>query len=351
MVDNKKRLSRIVAYGEPVGVVTAQSFGERSTQMVLRSLHSSGISSMIVSTGLPRLIEVVDARKTPKHPLMKITFDKEIAKDYEKVRNIKQKLEEVKVTTLIKRFEENLKDYIMLLYFDKELLTNHSVTLRKVMEVISTNFDNVNISNEGNTVTVKYRNKKKSDIKDVRAAFVHIRDEKISGISGIIRAVINEENKSFSIFTSGSNVKDILEIKAIKRENIYTNDIFEVLENFGIEAARNAIANEIGYILAVEKQKINFKHISLLADTMTYTGTIRSIGRHGVAGDKESVFARAAYEETIKHFVNAGFFSETDKLKGVAENILIGKQINVGTGRIKLMIKNDDLEKLKPSEQ
>jgi len=291
----------------------------------------------------------VDARKAPKYTSMKITFDKEIAKNYEKVRDIKQKLEEIKVKTLIKSFDENLKDYMMVLYFDRELLSSYSVTLRKVMEVISTNFNNVDISNEGSVVTIKY--KKKSDIKDVRAAFVHIRDEKISGISGIMRVVINEEDKNFSIFTSGSNVKDVLEIKQIKPENVYTNDIFEVLENFGIEAARNAIANEIVTILSIEKQSMNFKHISLLADTMTYTGTIKSIGRHGIAGDKKSVFARAAYEETIKHFVNASFFSEIDNLEGVAENILIGKQINIGTGKVKLMIKNDDLEKLKNPKQ
>ncbi len=350
MAKNEENIkSKKVVYGEPVGVITAQSFGERSTQMVLRTFHSAGISSMVIYAGLPRLIEIVDARKKPKHPSMTIKFDKDIAKDYEKVRNIKQKLEEVKVKTLIKTFDEDLENSVLVLHFDRELLSEHSITLRKVIEAISTSFNNIGISNEGSTVTIKY--KKKSDIKEVRTSFVHIREQIITGISGIEKAAINEEGKTFYISTNGSNMKDALEIKAIKPENIYTNDIFEIFDNFGIEAARNSIANELVLVLSIEKISMNFRHISLLADTMTYSGSIRSVGRHGIAGDKESVFARAAYEETIKHFVNAGFFSETDKLKGVAENILIGKQVNIGTGRVKLMVKKEDLKKINYPEQ
>ncbi len=81
------------------------------------------------------------------------------------------------------------------------------------------------------------------------------------------------------------------------------------------------------------------------------TGGIKSIGRHGVAGEKESVFARAAYEETVKHFTNASVFGEKDMLKGVAENILIGKQIGLGTGRVRLAIKKEDLKKVKPKKE
>ena len=71
------------------------------------------------------------------------------------------------------------------------------------------------------------------------------------------------------------------------------------------------------------------------------------MGRHGIAGEKESVLARAAYEETVKHFINAGVFGEKDYLRGVAENILVGKQVGVGTGRIHLGIKKQDIKRLK----
>lgn len=338
-----------MAYGEPVGVVTAESFGERSTQMVLRALHSAGVSSMVISSGLPRLIEIVDARKTPKNAMMTITFNKTIAKSYEKVRDIKQSIEELRIGSLAKEFEENLKSGTMVLRLDKEAMSDHSITIRKIMELISSRYDNVEVSNEGSDVTVRY--KKRKDIKAARTAFVHIREEIISGVPGIMKAVINTENNEFYISTSGSNINGVLEINEIKPENIYTNDVFEVLNVFGVEAARNSIANEIMSVLRDENVSMNFKHIALLVDTMVYSGKIKSIGRHGLAGDKDSVFARAAYEETIKHFVNAGFYSETDRLRGVAENVIIGKQITVGTGKIKLMIKNEDLESVKPPKQ
>ncbi|MCL5102202.1 MAG: DNA-directed RNA polymerase subunit A'', partial [Candidatus Marsarchaeota archaeon] len=144
-----------------------------------------------------------------------------------------------------------------------------------------------------------------------------------------------------------SNMAKVIEIEGVDKDHIYSNDMFEVLKVYGVEAARNLIASEIQKTLVEEGFSIGFRHISLVADTMTYTGAIRSIGRHGIAGDKASVLARASYEETVKHFVNASVFGERDPLKGVAENILIGKQVAVGTGRIKLAIKKQDLKKIK----
>ena len=72
---------------------------------------------------------------------------------------------------------------------------------------------------------------------------------------------------------------------------------------------------------------------------MTAGGTIQSIGRHGLVGKKESVFARAAFEETVKHLINAAAFGQVDYMRGVTENILVGKQIPLGTGSVKLAIK------------
>jgi DNA-directed RNA polymerase subunit A" len=77
----------------------------------------------------------------------------------------------------------------------------------------------------------------------------------------------------------------------------------------------------------------------LLADAMTANGYLTSIGRHGLAGQKAGVLARAAYEETIKHLVNATIKGEEDRLLGITENIIIGQTVPVGTGKVKLKIK------------
>ncbi len=173
-------------------------------------------------------------------------------------------------------------------------------------------------------------------------------DSAIIGVPGINKALIQQDDDgTFYITTGGSNMEEVMKIEGVDKWNIYSNDQFEVARIYGIEAARNLIANELMATIKDEGITVSFRHIGLLADAMTYTGVIRSAGRHGIAGEKESVLARAAYEETVKHFINAGVFGEKDQLKGVAENILIGKQIGLGTGRIKLTVKKEDIKKLK----
>jgi len=91
----EKKDSRLMASGEAVGTLAAQSIGEPSTQMMLRAFHSAGISSVITTRGLPRVIELIDARKRPRNPGMIIKFEKKVGKDYEKAREIWRKLEDV----------------------------------------------------------------------------------------------------------------------------------------------------------------------------------------------------------------------------------------------------------------
>ncbi len=81
---------------------------------------------------------------------------------------------------------------------------------------------------------------------------------------------------------------------------------------------------------------------------MTASGMIKGVGRHGLSGEKRSVFARAAYEETLKHLIHAAAYGEVDPMKGVTENILVGKQIPIGTGSVRLAIRKEDLAKIKP---
>ncbi|MGC8669534.1 MAG: DNA-directed RNA polymerase subunit A'' [Candidatus Micrarchaeia archaeon] len=331
--------------GEAIGTVAAQSIGEPSTQMMLRVFHSAGVSSVIQTKGLPRMIELADARKRPKSPLMWIYFEDNIKYKYEKVREIWRKLEEVKVSNLIKDYEEDFKAGQMTMKIDHEKLSFYELTVKNVHSSIE-KLGGVEVSVDGEVIKVK--TSKKSGIKAIRTEFVHVLNARVSGISGISKAIIQEaEDKSFFIATSGSNMLEVMNIEGVDKWHIYCNDPFEVAKAYGIEAARNILANEFITTIRDEGLTISFRHISLIADTMTFYGTIKSIGRHGVAGEKSSVLAKAAYEETVKHLVNASIFGEKDPLNGVAENILIGKQIAVGTGYVKLMVKKENIKKLK----
>ncbi len=337
-----------VEYGEPVGVVAAQSMGEPSTQMVLRTFHSAGIATTI-SSGLPRIIEIIDGRKKQASPTMTVTLEPKVAKDYDEVKKLVKKFQEIRVKDLISKHRENLKDSKLELTFSDSKLKDVGLKVDDVMKKLNDKFGNVIIEKKEDKLFFSY--KKAKDIHATRTAFIHILNFMVSGLSGIKKAVIMQnDDETFYIFTSGSNVSDAMELKGVESDKIYSTDIFDVQKAYGIEAARNAIAYEIKSTMEHEGVRVNFRHMGLIADSMTLTGDIKGVGRHGIAGTKSSVFARAAYEETVKHFVNASIFGESDPLKGVTENILIGKQIKVGTGLVKLGVKKSDLSKIKADE-
>ncbi len=336
-----------VAAGEAVGVVAAQSIGEPGTQMVLRSFHSAGIASVITTTGLPRIIEIVDARKKPKFPMMEIRLEKSASKSYDRAKEVWKKIEEVKVSGVIEGFEENLKSGTMLLHMSKERMTQHDITGRTVASRLS-KLEGIGVEQDGDTIKVKVKDK---DTKSIRTRFIKVLGSTIAGVQGIQKVVMQQgDENEFYLTTSGSNIEGVMLIEGVDKDDVYSNDIFEVLRVYGIEAARNLIASELLKTIKEEGITVGFRHLGLVADTMTHTGVIKSVGRHGIAGEKESVFARAAYEETVKHFTNASVFGETDMLKGVAENILIGKQIGVGTGRVRLAVKKEELMKIKKKD-
>ncbi len=340
----KKDRDLSVSRGEAVGVVAAQSIGEPGTQMVLRSFHSAGISSMITTTGLPRVIEIVDARKRPKFPMMEVRLEKNVSKNYDRVKDIWKKIEEIKVSGVMDRFEENLKSGVLLIFLNKEKMERYEIAARTVAARLS-KMEGVSVDQDGDTLKIKVKEK---EIRSVRTKFVKIMGHTIGGVPGIMKVVAQQDDEgTFFLTTSGSNIEGVLQIEGVDKDNVYSNDIFEVMRVYGIEAARNLIASELMKTIKEESITVGFRHLGLVADAMTHTGAIKSVGRHGIAGEKESVFARAAYEETVKHFTNASVFGEVDRLKGVAENILIGKQIGVGTGRVRLAIKKEELKKIR----
>ena len=340
-----------VAPGEAVGIIAAQSIGEPGTQMILKTFHSAGISSIVTTKGLPRIIEIVDARKRPKAPIMEIRLDKQIEKRYEKVREVWRKIEEVKTRSTISSFDEDLKGGTLILHLDKEKLGFYEITGKMIAARLGKLPDLDVTQEDAETIKIKYKGKGKTT-QATRTTFVNILNSTIMGIKGITKANIQEaDDGSFYIATSGSNMQEVMEIEGVDKWHLYSNDIFEVMRVYGIEAARNLIAHELGDVIKEEGLTVSFRHLSLVADTMTHNGIIKSVGRHGVAGEKESVFARAAYEETVKHFTNASVFGERDNLNGVAENIMIGKQISVGTGTVRLAVKKEDLKKIKAKEK
>jgi DNA-directed RNA polymerase beta' subunit len=163
-------------------------------------------------------------------------------------------------------------------------------------------------------------------------------DARIRGIPEIKRVLTTYENREWVIRTDGSNLEGVLAIEGVDPTRTTTNDIHEIAKILGIEAARNALIKEAHAVLDEQGLDVDIRHVMLVSDIMTNTGEVEQIGRHGISGQKSSVLARAAFELTIQHLVNAAIQGETDPLKGVIENIIVGQSMPLGTGSVELFM-------------
>ena len=174
---------------------------------------------------------------------------------------------------------------------------------------------------------------------DLLALEDKVRKIKLKGVKDIIRANIQgpaKDTGEYYISTIGSNLSKVSEFQGVDRSRTYTNNIMEIVKYLGIEAARQSIINEMSMTLEGAGLDVDVRHLLTVADVMTSEGEVRAIGRHGVSGNKHSILARAAFEVTVNHLLNAGVRGERDDLTGVAENIIVGQPVALGTGSVEL---------------
>ncbi|MBU1196933.1 DNA-directed RNA polymerase subunit A' [Candidatus Micrarchaeota archaeon] len=322
-----------IAYGDPVGVIAAQSIGEPGTQMTLRTFHYAGVASL-AQLGFTRLVEIVDARKTPKSPVMDIVLKDEFKKDVKRVTQIATSLAQVSFNqvAVIKEDFESKRIRVML---NKDQLKELKIEEQDVLKLIK---GVANYERRGEAIFVIPKEEK---LKIIRKTTTKLQEIVLKGVPGIHRAILLEKNGEYSIATEGSNLEVVLQIPEVDSFRTTTNDTMEIQRVLGIEAARSSIIEEILKVLRAQDLRVDTRHIGLIADMMTSNGSVRSIGRHGLAGEKSSVLARAAFEETTKHLVSACVSGETDYLRGIAENIIIGQTIPCGTGKVQVVMKVD----------
>lgn len=335
-LDQSKR-ELMITPGEGVGILAAHSLGEPGTQMTMRTFHLPGVVEA-VPTGLPRLIEIVDAKKEPKKPVVMI-YLKEKYKDKKKVEEIANEIDEVLLED-VAGFSENLKKKQILIKIDRDELKKRGIDLISVKKRIKAELEQgIQMKHQGEKVLLIAKN---MPLRMIRRFTNKMKDLHIKGVRGIKKPVVTQdENGEWIIIAGGSNLTDLFKHPEVDRSRSITNDIMEIYSLFGIEAARNAIVNEIYNTMKTQGANVDIRHICLLADAMTADGEVISVGRHGLTGRKSSVLARAAFEESIKHLVNAAINGEEDRLRGVTENILIGQPVPLGTGLVKLTMKTE----------
>tara|TARA_B100000131_G_scaffold63988_1_gene60305 strand:- start:1597 stop:2307 length:711 start_codon:yes stop_codon:yes gene_type:complete len=165
-----------------------------------------------------------------------------------------------------------------------------------------------------------------------------IKKLRLKGLPGISRANVQGPSDSgeYYISTIGSNLGKVSEFDGVDRSRTYTNNIIEIYDCLGIEAARQAIINEMLDTLDGAGLEVDVRHLLMVSDVMTNSGQVRAIGRHGVSGTKHSILARSAFEVTVTHLLQAGIIGERDNLSGVTENIIVGQPVSLGTGSVEL---------------
>jgi|BEDMetMinimDraft_2_1075160.scaffolds.fasta_scaffold00020_55 DNA-directed RNA polymerase, subunit A'''' len=337
----EKYNSALIEPSENIGVVTAQSVGEPGTQMTLRTFHFVGVKELNVTLGLPRLIEIFDARNKPSTPTMIVPLKKPYSQSKDKAMKVAIKLEELLVEDILTDHETDENAMEVILYLDKDAMKSRDVKVKDLKALLQ-KIKNVKVLySESDPSVIRISPLQQLNIKQLNKLKDRVLNLKIKGISGIRRTVVRRVDKEDGTFewviaTEGSNLKDMLKVPEVDRNRVYTNDIFEVYNVLGIEAARIVIIREAMKVLEDQGLDVNIKHIMLIADAMTRTGKIKQIGRHGIVGEKPSPLAKAAFEITTKHLYDAAIRGAIDELKGVAENIIVGQPIKTGTGKVKM---------------
>jgi DNA-directed RNA polymerase subunit A" len=313
------------------------------THNTMNTFHYAGVAEIDVTQGLPRLIELVDARKTPDTPMMTVHLEGEYATDREKAHEVVWSIEATRILAL-GDVSTNVADMLVRIDLNDDTLLErwptHSDPSEVAGIVAETIEDSLGVDTRQSGTVIEFGPSEPS-YRELLQLVERLRDIVFKGIEEIERVVIRKEeidgDEEFVLYTEGSAFGDTLDIEGVDASRTTCNNIHEIYRNLGVEAARETIIDETKNTLEEQGlDDVNVRHLMLVADIMTNNGEIDSIGRHGISGSKDSVLARAAFEVTVNHLLDAAIHGEYDELDGVIENVIAGKPISLGTGDVDL---------------
>ncbi len=321
----------LISPGESIGIITAESFGEAGTQMTLDVFHLAGVAEIQVTRGLPRLIELFDARKEPSTPSMEIYLKPENTKDEKTIRRVASFIKEIKLEEISSEFSMNIMKGAIDVELDDSKIKAFGFKKQEIIEHVKKELKNVNVKETKKGLSVS-STAEDIDLGGMYRLKQNVRGVLLRGVPKITQVLPTKKEGKYVIMCAGSNLKEVMKMKEVEAKLVTTNNIFEIASLLGIEAARQAIINEAVAVIENQGLDIDIRHVMFLADIMTQTGVIRGITRGGISGEKESVLARASFETPVKHLINASLSGEKDELKSVIENVILNQPIPLGTG-------------------
>jgi DNA-directed RNA polymerase subunit A" len=247
------------------------------------------------------------------------------------VREIAMRIKETKIAEVSSEISINIAKSSVEIVPDKKKMKELDIKHQEIVTRLAEGLKGIDVKDNKESIVLRHKEK------DLPLTEVYKLKEKakglhVKGLKGITHILPVKEEEEFVIHCAGSNLKDALEMEEVNVERIRTNNIFEIADVLGIEAARAAIIDEASKIIKEQGIDVDIRHLMLVSDVMTMTGVIKGVTRTGITGEKESVIARASFETPIKHIVNATLIGEKDQLLSVLENVMVNQPIPLGTG-------------------
>jgi len=352
-----KFIQAVLMPGEAVGAVAAQSIAEPATQMTLKTFHFAGVASMNVTLGVPRIKEIINAAKTISTPIITVTLSDEYSEIAARI--VKGRIERTTlgdISLYFKEVYEPSSGCFISVKLDSELI-------RKLQLEVTIEDIKVRIMNHKNLCGIKLTSAEVDIVRhdklrvrppkpkpgaDKRSTYFVLQDLRnalpdavVHGLSSTRRAVINKDDKGpktkYNVLVEGTGLKEVLTVPGIQPQKTSSNHVMEVEKVLGIEAARRTIMNEISTTMGGHGITVDARHIQMLGDCMTYRGQVLGINRYGISRMQTSTLMLASFERTNDFIFDAAVHQKRDNIKGVSECVILGSNINLGTGLFKIL--------------
>ena len=330
----------LVETSEPVGTIAAQSIGEPGTQMTLRTFHYAGVEEFSVTQGLPRLIEIVDARRFPSTPAMELYLTDEYKETEDKALIVHNRIEQIRIEQITSDVDLDFINWQIIVNLIPDICEKKGIDINEIPEILKRYKKKGTIKREGNSIII---DPGIEDLQSLQKLREKILKKVVKGVRGVKRGLLtpSDDGNEWVIKTEGTNLQGVIQIEGVDHTRSSSNHIHEIEKLYGIEAARKMIIFESQKVLEQQGLDVDLRHLLILSDLMCYSGSIQSIGRHGISGSKSSVFARAAFEVTVNQLLDAGLYGEEERLRGIPENVIVGQISPIGTGRVSVMFDLD----------
>ena len=354
--------------GEAVGAVAGQSIGEPATQMTLKTFHFAGVASMNITSGIPRIKEIINYTQKISTPVIYAKLVQE--DDITAAKIVKGRIEKIKLNRICKYIKEIISPegcYIKIKLDREYINSSHlEISIQKIREALLLNKKKLNIKLKENHIIIKNENTlilypPETDRNylyfSLEIMMKNLPEIVINGISTVNRVVVNKKDndeKKYMLAIEGTGLLDIMKTDGIDYKHCTSNNIGEILNTLGIEASRKSIIYELNYTFAGHSIHVDQRHLGLISDLMTFKGTVLGFQRFSMIKMKDSVFLNSSFERTTDVLFDAAINSKNENLSGVSESIITGKTAKIGTGVFQLLMDkktfNDEIDEINDSK-